>query len=233
MARTSSPSRIVSAVALAAIAAALGACSKKDSSTGPSTEFTVNADATTNAQTAPVGTAVAHPVEVHVMDNSGAVVPNTIVTWTVINHAGATATATSTTDATGTASVAWTLDTLARVDSLQATVQNGTTATITATSTAGAATKDSTISGDAQSVAHGSVSAPMIVKVTDRYGNGIAGVAVAWVVTGGGTLSAGSTMTDATGKAQVTLTLGSTPGAYTITATPSALAAVTFHLTGT
>ena len=233
MSKLFSPSRIAGITAVAAAVAVLGACSKKDSNTGPSTEFTVNADATTNAQTAPVGTAVSKPVEVHVMDNTGAVASGAIVTWTVVNHAGSTATTTSTTDATGTASVAWTLDTLARVDSLQATVQNGTTATITATGTAGAATKDSTFSGDAQSVAHGSVSAPMIVKVTDRYGNGIAGVAVAWVATGGGTLSAASTMTDATGKAQVTLTLGSATGAYTVTATPAALAAVTFHLTGT
>ena len=170
MPRLFSSSRIAGVAAAAAVVALVGACSKNDSNTGPSTEFTVNADATTNAQTAPVGTAVTNPVEVHVMDNTEAVAPGAIVTWTVVNHAGATATATSTTDATGTASVAWTLDTLARVDSLQATVQNGTTATITATGTAGPATKGTTVSGDAQSVAHGSVSAPMIVKVVDRYG---------------------------------------------------------------
>ncbi len=233
MTKIFSPSRVASAAALAAIAVVLGACSKKDNTTGPSAEFTVNADATTNAQTAPVGTAVAHPVEVHVMDNTGAVVSGAVVTWAVVNNAGTTATATSTTDATGTATVAWTLDTLARVDSLQATVLNGTTATITATGTAGAATKSAVVSGDAQSVAHGSVSAPMIMKVTDRYGNGVAGIAVAWVATGGGTLSAASTQTDATGKAQVTLTLGGTAGANTVTATPAALTAVTFHLTGT
>jgi hypothetical protein len=39
-------------------------------------------------------------------------------------------------------------------------------------------------------------------------------------------------MTDANGMAQVTLTLGATPGPYTITATVGALAAVTFTLTG-
>lgn len=233
MTKLFSSARITGVAAAAAVVALSGACSKKDSSTGPSTQFTVNADATTNAQTAPVGTAVTNPVQVHVMDRTGAVAPGAIVTWTVINHAGTTATATSTTDATGTATVAWTLDTLARVDSLQATVQNGTTATITATGTAGAATKGTVVSGDAQTAAHGTVSAPMIVKVADRYGNGVAGIAVAWVATGGGTLSAASTMTDATGKAQVTLTLGGTAGANTVTATPAALAAVTFHLTGT
>jgi adhesin/invasin len=233
MTRIFSPSRIACVAALAGFTTLLGACSKKDSNTGPSTEFTVNADATTNAQTAPVGTAAAQPVAVHVMDNGGAVVPGAIVTWTVINHAGTTATVTSTTDATGTATVVWTLDTLARVDSMTATVPNGTTATITATSTAGPATKSAVVSGDAQSVAHGSASAPMIMKVTDRYGNGVAGIAVAWVATGGGTLSAASTMTDATGKAQVTLTLGGAAGANTITATPAALTAVTFHITGT
>jgi predicted component of type VI protein secretion system len=233
MTRIISASPITSVAALCAFATLLGACSKKDSSTGPKTDFTVTADAATNAQTAPGGTAVAQPVAVHVKDKGGAVVPGAIVTWTVINGAGTTATATSTADATGTATVVWTLDTRARVDSMTASVQNGTSATITATGTPGPATAATIVSGDAQSVAHSSVSAPMFVKVADSYGNGISGVAVAWVVTGGGTLSAASSTTDATGKTQVTLTLGSTPGTYTVQATPAAMAAVTFHLTGT
>jgi hypothetical protein len=52
-------------------------------------------------------------------------------------------------------------------------------------------------------------------------------------VTGGGALSAVTTATDAAGKTQVTLALGTTPGPYTITATALSLPAVTFTLTGT
>lgn len=224
---------LVRAAALLVLAAALSACSKNDSSTGPTANLMLIADAATNAQAAPVGTAVAKPVQVHVMDNTGAVISGSVVTWTPNSHSGKTASTTSMTDATGTATATWTLDTLVRTDSMIASISSGATAAITATGMAGAATSAAKFSGDAQSVASGSASAPLIVKVTDRYGNGVAGIHVTWIVTGGGTLSAGSTTTDASGLSQVTLTLGTTPGPYTIQATAAALTAVSFHLTGT
>ncbi|HEY2848304.1 MAG TPA: Ig-like domain-containing protein [Gemmatimonadaceae bacterium] len=221
------------AAAFIAIAAMLAACSKKDSTTAPTPGFTITADASTNAQIAPVGTAATKPIAVHVADQNGAVIPNAVVTWTVVSHAGTTTAATSMTDATGTATMTWTLDTIARVDSMTASIQGGATATVTATGTPGPATQTAKFSGDAQTVASGATSAPMIVKVKDRYGNGVSGVAVAWVVSGGGTLSASSNLTDVTGQAQVTLKLGSSPATYTIQATAAALTAVSFHLTGT
>lgn len=225
---------LVRAVTLVALAAALGACSKSsDSSTGPTPGLMMTADASTNAQTAPAGNALPKPVAVHVMDSTGAAIPGSVVTWTPNSHSGTTTSATSTTDATGTATVTWTLDTIARTDSMTASIAGGAKAVFTATGTAGVATATAKFSGDAQAVASGATSAPMIVKVTDRYGNAVANVHVAWVVTGGGTLSALSTTTDASGHAQVTLTLGSTPGSYTIQATAATLTAVMFHLTGT
>jgi hypothetical protein len=216
---------------LLALAAMLGACSK-DSSTSPSIGLMITADPSTNAQMATVGTAVAKPVEVHVMNQDGEVVPGAVVTWTVISHAGTTSADTSTTDASGTATVNWTLDTLARTDSLTASIQSGASVTITATGTAGPATSATKFGGDGQTVVSGGVSAPFMLKVTDQYGNAVSGVPVAWVVTGGGTLSATSTTTDVTGMSTVTLTLGTTPGQYTIQATAAALTAVTFNLTG-
>ena len=230
--------RLTRATALLTLATALatvvGACSKdSSSSTAPTQQLMITADPSTNAQIATVGTAVAKPVEVHVMNQDGEVVQGTVVTWTVISHAGTIDSATTTTDASGTARVAWTLDTIARTDSLTASIQSGTSVTITATGTAGPPTNAAKFGGDAQTVASGSVSAPIMLKVTDQYGNGVAGVPVAWVASGGGTLSATSNVTDATGQAAVTLTLGSTPGMYTIQATAAALAAVSFHLTGT
>jgi Bacterial Ig-like domain (group 1) len=119
------------------------------------------------------------------------------------------------------------------VDSLTASIASGSSVTVTGTGTAGAATSVAKVSGDSQTVVSGSTSAPFVIKVADRYGNAVAGAAVAWAVTGGGALSAASTTTDVTGRAQVTLTLGTTPGPYTITATALTLTAVTFFLTGT
>lgn len=221
------------AAAFVVVAATLAACSKKDSTTSPTPGLMITADQSTNAQTAPVGTAPSKPIEVQVSDSNGAAIPGAVVTWTVISHAGTTSAPTSMTDATGTATVTWTLDTIARLDSMTASISSGAKATITATGNAGTATDCSKFGGDAQTVASGAVSAPMIVMVKDRYGNGVSGIPVAWAVTGGGSLSSSSTLTDASGMAQVTLHLSTTAGSYTIQATAAALAAVSFHLTGT
>lgn len=224
------PGRVL---ALLGAAVALTACSKDSNNTAPLVASSITSDVTTNGQSAAVGTALAQPIAVHVMDQNGGVVAGATVTWTVLNGAGTTSAATSTTDATGTATVVWTLDTIARVDSMTASIQSGTSTTVFATGTAGAATTAMKVSGDSQTVVSDSTSAPLAVKVVDRYGNPVAGVPVAWVVTGGGALSAASTTTDATGMAKVTLTLGATPGPYTIVATAGLLTAITFNLTGT
>ena len=79
------------------------------------------------------------------------------------------------------------------------------------------------ISGDAQNGATGTALAnPFIVEVKDGAtpAKTFAGVPVTFAVTGGGgTLSATSVATDATGRAQVTLTPGATAATQTVTAT--------------
>lgn len=220
------------AAAFIAVAATVAACSKKDSTTSPTPGLVITADASTNAQMATVGTAPPKPIAVHVSDENGAVIPGAVVKWAVVSHAGTTSADTSVTDATGTATITWTLDTIAGTDSLIASVKSGAKDTVTATATPGTATQTAKFSGDAQAVASGAVSAPMIVMVKDKYGNGVSGVPVAWAVTGGGTLSTTSTFTDVHGMAQVTLHLSTTPGSYTVQATAAALTAVSFHITG-
>ncbi len=214
------------------IASAVTACHSDNSNTAPTIATTITADPTSSTQTAPAGTTLALPVVVHVTDQNNAPISGAIVTWSVVNGSGSLGAATSTTDATGTTNMLWTLDTIARVDSLTATIQSGAKVTISATGTAGGATRMSKQSGDAQMVTSDSTSAPMVIKVTDRYGNAVQGVAVTWVSTGGGVLSASATVTDASGMSQVTLTLGATPGPYTVTATAGLTATATFNLTG-
>jgi hypothetical protein len=61
-----------------------------------------------------------------------------------------------------------------------------------------------------------------VVRVVDRFGNPVPDAAVAWQVTSGqGDVSAGSTPTDATGKATVTWTLGNRIGVQKLTAATS------------
>jgi protocatechuate 3,4-dioxygenase beta subunit len=221
------------AVTLGMSVALGGACSKDSLNTAPLVGTSIVANAATNAQTTTVGQPTPQPVSVLVTDQNGNPIQNVTVTWTVVNHAGTTATASSATDATGTASTTWTVDTTARTDSLTASIFSGAAVTITAIGQAGAATTVTKVSGDAQTDSSTTTSAPFVIKVTDRYGNAVSGAAVAWAVTGGGTLSAASTTTDVTGMTQTTLVLGSVPGPYVITATAGLLAAVTFNLTGT
>ncbi len=53
---------------------------------------------------------------------------------------------------------------------------------------------------------------PLSATVTDAYGNVRPGDAVTWTVTGGGGSVSGDALTDATGSAAATWTLGNTPG---------------------
>ena len=77
-----------------------------------------------------------------------------------------------------------------------------------------------------------SLSAPLIVKVTDQNGNAVSGVTVTFSASGGSTLSSTTATTDASGYAQSDLTIGTTAGPDTVTATATGVATpATFTLT--
>jgi hypothetical protein len=87
------------------------------------------------------------------------------------------------------------------------------------------------MSGDQQAVADGGVSAPLVVKAVDQYGNGVPNVLVTWIDQAGGTLSATSTTTDENGLAQVTLTADANPESYTIVAEVGTASPIAFTAT--
>jgi PKD repeat protein len=76
---------------------------------------------------------------------------------------------------------------------------------------------------------------PLVVQVTDGYGNPISGLTVGWSAEGGGSVSATSTQTDGQGLTSVERTLGSTAGLQTTLASAEGLAGspVTFTHTAT
>ncbi len=86
------------------------------------------------------------------------------------------------------------------------------------------------VSGDGQIGQDGQVLAqPLIVQVTAADGLGVQGIPVAFaVVAGGGSISVDTVLTDASGQAQVTFTLGPGPGTQQVTATTS-VGTVTFN----
>ena len=101
----------------------------------------------------------------------------------------------------------------------------------------GAAANIAVVAGAGQS---GNVSAalpqPIIVRVQDLGGNGVAGTTVNFaVVTGGGSVLPASGVSNATGLVQTTWTLGATIGAQSMSATSGGLGGspLTFNATGT
>jgi hypothetical protein len=216
------------------LAAGLAACSDTSIDANPvAPAITVlSAGTGVDAQTGTVGQPLATPISVRATDPSGAPISGVVVSWTVRSGGGAVDNATSTTDADGNVVVHWTLGTVAGADSLLGTTSNGATSIIAATALADAPASIAEVSGDQQNVSTGAAAAPLVVKIADKYGNPIAGVTVTWAVSGGATLSAPTSTTDATGVAQEALTMGTAPGAYTITASALNLTPVSFTLTG-
>ena len=91
------------------------------------------------------------------------------------------------------------------------------------------------VSGDGQGGQVGErLAKPFVVSVLDQNGSAFAGAVVTFSVTaGGGTLSATTAATDASGRARTTLTLGPDPGTNTVAATVAGLGTVTFTATAT
>jgi hypothetical protein len=217
-------------IATTALVVAAG-CSDSNSTSPTSVATSITANSTTNGQTGAVGTPLALPLSVLVDDQSGAPLSNASVTWTVVSGGGSVASSTSTTDASGTATILWTLGPTVGVDSVKGTIGNGTSVTFTATATVGPVSALRITSGGSQSVAAGATTAPLVVQVIDQFANPIANATVTWAVQGGGSLSASSSTTDATGTAQVTLTTDPAPTSYTVTAATGNITPVTFSIT--
>ena len=74
------------------------------------------------------------------------------------------------------------------------------------------------VSGDSQTAKVNALLHPFVVRVSDQYGAAMSGISVTFSASGGGSLSATSATTGANGQTSTTLTLGSTPGTYTVTA---------------
>jgi len=75
---------------------------------------------------------------------------------------------------------------------------------------------------------------PIVVHVSDQNGAGIANVVVTWtVVTGDGTVSSPTSLTDANGDASITWTLGDVVGEQTLRASIANGASVTITATAT
>jgi plastocyanin len=225
---------------VAACLALLAACSSSDGGSGPPppTLVAARAPVSGNAQTGTVGQPLADPIRV-LVTRDGAPEPGATVTWGASGTGGSIAPPSGVTDAAGLAQATWTLPQAAGARTATATVADaaGSPVSFTATALPGPATQLNRTGGNAQS---GSINAPLPtplqVTAVDQFGNGVAGVGIAWAVTGGGgSVSSPNSTTGAGGAATVVWTLGATLGTQTAQGSSVGLTGspVAFTATGT
>ena len=206
---------------------ALGACS--DDTVAPPAATTSTISSGSN-QTVLAGTAATAPLAIRVVDQNGAVMSGVSVTFAVAAGGGSLSSTSATTDAGGIASTLYTAGATAGTASVTASVTGVAPVTFSIVVSARTATTATLQSGSGQTAAAGTAAtSPFIVKVVDQTGAPLAGTMVSFVVTsGGGTLSAASATTDASGLATVNYTAGATVGTSVVTATVAGLAPLTF-----
>jgi len=182
-----------------------------------------------SGQVGTVGSALATALTVRVSDEAGRPVLGQAVRFSAMPAVGGghVAPETVATDADGVATAQWVLGPAAGTQTAEATLSTSAPSlAVQFEAVALPAAPDTlfAVSGDGQSgVVGGELNLPLVVRVTDRFGNSISGVAVAWEALGGGSVSAAGTVTDASGEASVRRVLGENPGQQQARATSPGL----------
>ena len=167
---------------------------------------------------------------VKVSDSQGRPVAGATVDFVLVDaKGGSLSPASGVTDAGGLAGTSITLGPQVGMLTGQAGVHQSEGTPITADFSATAVAADANgltlVSGDDQSAMVGTeLPQPLVVAVTDGFGNPISGVTVTWSAQGGGSVSEESTVTGDNGQTSVTRILGPTAGDQQTVATAGQLA---------
>src|SRR5262249_10261424 len=161
-----------------------------------------------------VGTQLTQDLVVKATDAVGNPKAGVVISFAVTSGGGTLNAVSGITDATGLASVHWTLGNLAGPQTAIASVTGLAPVTFTATARAGAADALVILSGNNQSGSPGSpLPDSLRIRLTDKFGNPVSGVTINWSpIAGSGIVSPTSSITDASGRAATRWTLGSTGG---------------------
>ena len=155
------------------------------------------------------------PLSVTVVDSNKKPLPNTLVNWSVTQGDGKLSASQSLTDQMGVAQITVTLGASEPQTQISASLPGlNSTIVFSEKSVPASSTTLTLISGNNQSGLAGSaLPQPLVVMILDNNKNPIAGVPISWsVVTGNGTLSAQTLITDSNGQAQANFTLGTISG---------------------
>ncbi len=190
-----------------------------------------------DGQTAQVGTAVALPPRVKVVDSEGVAVPSVTVTFEVTLGGGGVSGDIALTDHDGMAEVgSWILGPVAGANGLRAVVSGLEPVSFSATGLPGPPTSMTVHAGDGQTAQVGSaVPLPPAVRVRDAFQNAVPGVSVSFsVASGGGSVTGSPAWTNTSGVAAVTQwILGPNPGTNTLAAQTAGVPDVLFSATAT
>jgi alpha-tubulin suppressor-like RCC1 family protein len=188
-----------------------------------------------DAQQGAVGLALPAKFGVRVIDRHGDGVAGVDVDFVVAVGGGSLDVPRVATDATGDAVVHLTLGTQSGENRVEARTTRlpGTLVSLSAVGVSGAANTLAKLSGDGQSaLAASALAAPLVARVTDRFGNGVPGVTVDWsVLTGAGSITPTSSISDATGGAFTNWVLGPMAGPQTARASVGDILVVTYAAT--
>jgi Bacterial Ig-like domain (group 1) len=229
--------RLVSALAASSLLSAALACGGGDLGLpgGPApAKITVMGG---NGQVGEVGTELDDSLVVRVDDDQNQPIAGVRVAFSLGAGAdgGNTAPDTALTDADGEAFSRWVLGGIeGRQQVIAEVVGQDLVANFSAQAERNSTLTLEGVSGNGQSAEPGSeLGNPLVVRLVDEEGNGVAGQAVAWVVaTGGGTASPETSDTDDEGFASTRWTLGDSPGDNTLNAVVSGVGVVKFTATG-
>lgn len=187
-----------------------------------------------DAQQGAAGEELPDPVEVKAVDDGGRAMPGQPITFVVTSGGGSVSSASASTDGEGMVSVRWTLgNTTSAPQHLEARVEDAggnplVVASVAATAQPGPATALVKIGGDAQTGTPGDrLTDSLRVKLTDRFGNAVAGDQVTWTTTSG-TIAPQASTTRADGTAAAAWVLGSTVASYSASASHPGITTVTF-----
>ena len=183
-----------------------------------------------NQQSGSLNSPLADPIVVEVVDANDNPVEDVRVRFQVTIGSGRFSPRTPRTDADGLAETTFTPTSAGRIRIIATVANVDDTAgfTVQGGEPADALEK---VSGDNQNGIPGNALAnPFVVEVQDEDGKPIAGHSVTFAVTaGGGSLSVTSANTNANGRAQTVLTLGSAPGVNSVRASVTGVDPVSFN----
>jgi hypothetical protein len=172
-----------------------------------------------------VGQELPQPLVVRVLDARGRPVRDAIVNFRVVAGGGSVFAGAALTNAEGEARERWTLGTTARdtqrVEARAVDPATGQAVVFGAFTAVGTADAPANIApvGPAALTASPGAAVPVAVRVQDRFGNRVAGAAVAWQAPEGeGSVTPTQGVTDSTGVAAAQWTLAYSVGAHTMTA---------------